>query len=559
MAKILDVEGLRISFKNENETNQIVHGIDFNVNKGEILGIVGESGSGKSVSCLSLLQLLPEPPAKTEVLSCNFESHHGNVNLYTLNSKEIRNVRGSEISMIFQNPLSSLNPTHRCGNQVRESILLHTSKNKTEARSHVLELFELVGLPDPPRIYNSYPHQLSGGQIQRIMIAMALSCGPKLLIADEPTTALDVTVQLKILNLIKKLQTDFQMSVIFISHDLAVVRKMADRVVVMKDGEILEQGLIEDVFNKPKDPYTKGLIACRPPLNRSVDRLPTIADFAQNGDQEFQYKTSPQKIFKEELLNVSELSTRYVSKRNWYGKPISYVKAVHKMNLKIHKGETLGLVGESGSGKSTLGMSILRLIEPFEGKVIYDGIDVLNASKKDLKFLRKRMQIIFQNPFASLNPRLRIGEAILEPMIVHGLHGSAFERKKQVTKLLDKVGLSSNSYNRFPHEFSGGQRQRISIARTLAVEPQFIVCDECVSALDVSVQAQVLNLLKDLQEELGLSYLFISHDMSVVRFMSDRIAVMKDGELMEKGYPKEILENPQSAYTASLIEAIPKF
>ncbi len=566
MIPLLEINNLSISFDHEGDKSIAVSEISFDVLKGETLGIVGESGSGKSVSCLSIMKLLSTPPASITCDSILYQFNEKRINLFDLDHNGIRKIRGAEIAMIFQDPMSSLNPTHRCGNQVLEAILLHTDLDKIQGKQKVLDLFKKVLLPDPERIYQSYPHELSGGQIQRIMIAMALSCNPKILIADEPTTALDVTVQKAIIDLLKQLQIEMNMTILFISHDLGVVQEIADRVIVMRKGAIVEKGNVDSIFTNPKHPYTKGLIACRPPLDRKLNRLPTIEMFENEQVDieafkgEYSLSSYKDRIEKARvILKVSHLNTWYTIKKNWFGRPTEYMKAVKDADLVIREGEVVGLVGESGSGKSSLGMTILNLIERQSGDVEFFGRNIFDLSRGEMKKMRKDIQIIFQNPYASLNPRMKIGEAILEPMTVHNIGVSRKKRKKRVFELLEKVGLKADHFDRYPHEFSGGQRQRISIARTLAVEPKFIVCDESVSALDVSVQAQILNLLKDIKDELGLSYLFISHDLSVVKFMSDRILVMKNGEIVERGLSNDVYTNPQEEYTRSLIDAIPKF
>jgi len=468
--------------------------------------------------------------------------------------------------MIFQESMSALNPVMRCGEQVAEAIRLHLSKDQSAAKKNVLELFEKVQLPDPERIYSDYPHELSGGQMQRVMIAMAISCSPDLLIADEPTTALDVTVQKSILKLIADLKTKSNSAVLFITHDLGVVAEVADRIAVMYLGKIVEEGPVEQIFKSPKHPYTKSLLACRPPLDRKVRRLPTVADFI-NADSQYEEEIwdvsslNKRRAFlelQENLLEVQNLGVRFVGKKNWYGKPLDYIEAVKDVSFVLKKGETLGLVGESGSGKTTLSHAILKLTSAYKGKVIFEGKNILELDAEELRLWRKGFQIIFQDPASALNPRMTVGRAIVEPMSVHGIYNSKAERVESALSLLEKVGLKKEHFDRYPHEFSGGQKQRICIARALALKPKFIICDESVSALDVSVQAQVLNLLLDLQEEFELTYIFISHDLSVVQMMSDRILVMNNGEVVEEGYPEDILNAPREPYTQRLIDAIPK-
>lgn len=539
---LLQIQNLQIQFKLPDQTVDAVKGISFEVGKGEILGIVGESGSGKSVSSLAIMQLLE----KNAII--NGKILFQSTDLLKCSKKEIQQYRGNRISMIFQEPMSALNPIFRCGEQVVEVLEIHQKADAKAAKQIVLDWFKKVQLTDVERIFNAYPHQLSGGQLQRVMIAMAMCCEPDLLIADEPTTALDVQVQKSILDLIADLQKEQELSVIFISHDLAVVAHLADRVLVMKKGEIVESGRVKQIFHAPQHPYTKGLLACRPPIDKKLHRLPTI----DNYDLELKTVEDTTDIVAETLLKVENISTWFTNKRNWLGRPKSYVKAVNDVSFELKKGQTLALVGESGSGKTTLGRSVLRLIEPQKGEIIFEGESVTNANKKELRQLRKDMQIIFQNPYAALNPRKPIGYAITEPMNVHGISNA----KEKTLELLELVGLQADHFVRYPHEFSGGQRQRICIARALAVNPKFIVCDECVSSLDVSVQAQVLNLLKDLQEQLNLSYLFITHDLSVVRFMADQILVMKSGEIVEQGTPTQIFDNAKNPYTQTLLAAV---
>lgn len=564
--KILSIENLSIHFKNGEDTTIAVNDISINLFEGETLGIVGESGSGKSVTALSILKLLPKS-AHYPTGNISYHSDTDQINVLDASESVLQKIRGNEIAMIFQNPMNSLNPSHRCGHQVLEAILLHQNVNKEHGKNQVLELFKKVDLPDPERIYKAYPHELSGGQIQRIMIAMAVSCNPSILIADEPTTALDVTVQKSILKLLADIKRELNTSTIFISHDLGVIKEIADRVVVMYNGKIVEQGKCADIFNNPSHPYTKGLIACRPPLNKRLAKLPTISDYLDKNNSDYkeikitdnQYQYRLQLLDQQpEILQVKNLSKFYSKKKNFFGRTTEWTRAVDNVSFSMHQGETLGLVGESGSGKSTLGRTILRLLDADKGKVIYKGQSVLDLNKLELKTIRKDLQIIFQNPYASLNPRMQIGKAIMEPMQVHNLHDSDKARKEKTIELLERVGLLPDHYTRYPHQFSGGQRQRICIARTLSVEPSFIVCDECVSALDVSVQAQILNLLVDLREQFNLSYIFISHDLSVVKHISDHIMVMKNGKIVERNDAENIYSNPQEIYTQNLLNAIPK-
>lgn len=577
---VLRVVDLHVHFITEESLTIAVDGVSFELRRGESLGIVGESGSGKTVTALSIMKLLPIPPAFIPRGRIEFHSEvlGGKVDLLREPEKRLRRVRGKEIAMVFQEPMTSLNPVFRCGEQVDEAILTHEDVSSKEAKERTLQLFELVKLPDPERIYNSYPHQLSGGQKQRVMIAMALSCNPKILIADEPTTALDVTVQAAILKLLRDLQKQLNLSLIFISHDLGVVSEVCDRVIVMYRGKIVEDNDIRSIFLSPQHPYTRGLIACRPPLDIKLRSLPTLRDFVEEEpdgtmrdkkvtiQQVIEERIIPEEELQrrietltsqEPLLKVENLKKYFVARRSLLGKPLKVVKAVDDVSFEVYPGETLGLVGESGSGKTTLGRTILRLIEADGGKVMYNGKNILELSSGEMRTLRKEMQIIFQDPFSSLNPRLTVGYAITEPMRVHGIYNSEAERRDAAMELLEKVALKPEHYYRYPHEFSGGQRQRICIARALAVKPKFIICDEPVSSLDVSVQAEILNLLIKLKEEFGLTYIFISHDLSVVKFISDRVAVMQFGKLLEIGPATEIYRNPRTEYTRKLIDSIP--
>lgn len=557
---ILEVKGLTVDFPG----TQAVKGISFSVKKGKTLGIVGESGSGKSVTALSVMRLLSNPGkiSDGEVWYKNKEDKA--LNLGELPDPELRKIRGNEIAMIFQEPMTSLNPVYTCGYQVMESLRLHLGMSKKEAADRTLELFKRVELPRPEKMLKAFPHEISGGQKQRVMIAMAMACNPGILIADEPTTALDVTVQANILDLMRQLQNEESASIMFISHDLGVIAEIADDVLVMYRGEIVEQGPVLDVFSSPKHPYTQGLLACRPPIDKKLYRLPTVSDFLQQKETLTQATTKlneggqhPIKSQSKPILQVSGLRTWFPMRSGLFQRNKRYVKAVDDVSFYVNEGETLGLVGESGCGKTTLGRSILRLIEPTGGSIHFDGVDIGGLDNAHMRAIRKDLQIIFQDPYSALNPRIPIGKAIMEPMHVHGLHGDEQGRKDKAIALLETVGLGADHFHRFPHEFSGGQRQRICIARALAVEPKFIICDESVSALDVSIQAQVLNLLKALQEEFGFTYIFISHDLSVVRFMSDRIMVMREGKVVENRTTEELFENPESEYTQQLIEAVP--
>jgi len=571
-SNVLSVKELQTVFVNDGNEFEAVKNVSFDVPRGSTIGIVGESGSGKSVTSLSIMRLIASPPGYIRNGVINYtDQEQRQTDILDISEAKMCTLRGNDISMIFQEPMSSLNPTQRCGKQVAEAITVHHSVSKAEAKARVISLFEKVQLPDPERIYRSYPHEMSGGQIQRVMIAMAVANNPSVLIADEPTTALDVTVQKEIIKLLSEIKEEYNTSTIFISHDLGVIKEIADYVIVMYKGEIVEQGTAEVLFNNPKHAYTKGLIACRPPMNRRMHRLPTISDFMERVDDDSaqlnfvdslveplqDYHTRLDNLKTErEILRVENLSTYYTAKTNFFGRPTAYTKAVDDVSFSMKKGETLGLVGESGSGKSTLGKTILRLIPPTSGKVYFEDQDVFNLDKLAMRNLRRDYQIIFQDPFSSLNPRMRIGAAIQEPMKVHGIHQNDNIRKEKVIDLLEKVGLEADFYDRYPHQFSGGQRQRICIARTLSMNPKFIICDESVSALDVSVQAQILNLLKDLKDEYDLSYIFISHDLSVVKFISDRIMVMQAGKIVEMNDAESILNNPQKKYTQDLLEAV---
>jgi len=552
---ILSIKNLSISFGK----NEVIHNISYHLNQNEILGIVGESGSGKSVSSLAILGLLPKKISKITSGSIVYN----NVDLTTLSSKAFQNIRGKKIAMIFQEPMSSLNPSMTCGKQVQEILLQHTKLSKLEAKTETFSLFEKVKLPDAERVYNAYPHEISGGQKQRVMIAMAISCKPDILIADEPTTALDVTVQKNIIELLKDLQVENQMSVIFITHDLSLISEIANRVLVMYKGEIVEQGEVSSIFKTPEHVYTKALINSRPSLKTRLKTLPTIQDYLNNTTKN-EIITSEQREQKHEilyskppLLEVINVEKEYFSKSGWFSKPQSF-KAVNDVSFKLYEGETLGLVGESGCGKSTLGNAILQLDKATAGKILYQGVDITKLSNSEIKILRKDIQIIFQDPYSSLNPRIPVGEAIMEPMIVHNLYNSDDERKEKTIEILNKVGLSEEFFNRYPHEFSGGQRQRIGIARTIALQPKLIVCDESVSALDISVQAQVLNLLNMLKETFGFTYIFISHDLAVVKYMSDQLLVMSKGKIEELDDADVIYASPKTIYTKKLIDAIPK-
>lgn len=565
MNPLLQIRNLSVDFISGDDETQAVNNISLTVERGEVLAIVGESGSGKSVSALSILQLIPSPPAKYSSGEILF-SENGKeiVDLLTKDRHSLQHIRGNQIAMIFQEPMTSLNPVISCGDQVMEAILVHKKIKAREGRLRALEWFKKVKLPDPGSIFKRYPHQLSGGQKQRVMIAMAMCCHPSLLICDEPTTALDVTVQSAILQLIKELQQEENMGVIFITHDLGVVSTIADRAAVMYRGAIVEENSVEEIFTNPQHVYTKALIACRPNNHQRGERLPVVSDFLASEISMPPVQTKsisddrkPAAAADEVLIAVKDLSVWFPTKSTLFGKPVKFVKAVDEVSFEVIKGETLGLVGESGCGKTTLGRTLLRLIDPTAGSIIYNGIDLTSKKRNELHALRKEVQIIFQDPYSSLNPRLTIGSAIAEPLKVHHLLNTHKQRYDHVESLLEKVSLKKEHLRRYPHEFSGGQRQRIVIARALALSPSFIVCDESVSALDISVQAQVLNLLNDLKKEFGFTVIFISHDLSVVRYISDRILVMNQGKIVESGKADDIYYSPQSEYTKKLISSIP--
>ena len=578
--KLLEFKNLVTEFHTEGNVVKAVNNVSFTLNRGETVGIVGESGSGKSVTSLSAMRLIPTPPGKISSGEIIFHKNdQTTTDLLKISEEEMRTYRGNDIAMIFQEPMTSLNPVFKCGDQVMEAIMLHQNLSKTEAKKLTIKLFEEVQLPTPERIFDTYPHQISGGQKQRVMIAMAMSCKPSVLIADEPTTALDVTVQKTILQLMQNLQKEHNMGIMFITHDLGVIAELADKVVVMYKGKIVEQGNVWDIFTNPQHPYTKGLLACRPPLNKRYKFLPTVSDFMKvDGDGKIidtgvsvsdftkklevnddVRKEKNKLIYKKEpVLKLKNLKTFFPVRNGFFGGITSYVKAVNNVSFDVFPGETLGLVGESGCGKTTIGRSVLRLEEPTEGQMIYNGKDIAKMNADELRSFRKEVQIIFQDPYSSLNPRMTIGNAIMEPMQVHNIFENDEQRKEKVKELLKKVSLDPSHFYRYPHEFSGGQRQRIGIARALAVNPKFIICDESVSALDVSVQAQVLNLLNDLKSEYGLTYIFISHDLSVVKYMSNRMVVMQEGKIEEQGDSDEIYNSPGTSYTKKLIDAVPE-
>ncbi|MBW4969969.1 ABC transporter ATP-binding protein [Croceibacter atlanticus] len=556
---MLTVQNLTIAFKSQDDFIPVVNNISFNLKPNEILGVVGESGSGKSVSTLAISGLLPKKISKITSGNIIFEG----TSLLEYSNAQMTMLRGKEIAMIFQEPMSALNPSMTCGAQVLEIILQHKDITPAKAKVETLQLFEKVKLPRPKDIFKSYPHQISGGQMQRVMIAMAIACKPKILIADEPTTALDVTVQKEIIQLLKALQKETKMSIIFISHDLALVSEIAQRVIVMHKGNIVEEGKTEDIFLQPKQLYTKALIASKPNTKIHLKRLPTVSDFVNNTVPTETISDNERRLFRKQLfeqkplLEVVNIDKEFYSNAGLFNKA-TIVKAVNNVSFKVYEGETLGLVGESGCGKSTLGNVILQLHKATKGKVFYKGEDITKLKSKALRVLRKDIQLIFQDPFSSLNPRITVGKAIEEPMKVHKLYKNDDERKEKVISILKRVGLDASHYYRYPHEFSGGQRQRIGIARTIALQPKLIVCDESVSALDISVQAQVLNLLNELKEDFGFTYIFISHDLSVVKYMADELIVMNKGQIEEQGDPDHIYENPKTHYTKRLIAAIPK-
>src|SRR6186997_573389 len=566
MLPLLRINDLSIDFVSESGTTSALKNISLSVDRSEILAIVGESGSGKSVTALSILKLLTSTAKFTSGEIIFSEDGKNETDLLRLSNKELQKVRGNKIAVIFQEPMTSLNPVFTCGSQVAESIRLHKKISTSEAKQQAIEWFRKVKLSEPEKVFSKYPHQLSGGQNQRVMISMAICCKPSLLICDEPTTALDVTVQKNILQLIKELQEEQKMGVIFITHDLGVVSEIANRIAVMYKGKIIETNSRKEIFENPQHPYTKGLLACKPVFHQKGERLPVVSDFLVTEDYRSQTIVKPPKLetatvvsgqSSPVLLKVKNLSVWFPIKKNLLGKSLSFTKAVDDVSFEVIKGETLGLVGESGCGKTTLGRTLLRLIEPTAGEIIYNGIDLTKKTSNEIISLRKDIQLVFQDPYSSLNPRLTIGSAISEPLKVHGQYKNQKQRKEKVVDLLEKVNLDSQHFHRYPHEFSGGQRQRIVIARALALNPSFIICDEPVSALDVSVQAQVLNLLNDIKKEFGFTTIFISHDLGVVRYISDRIMVMHKGKIVEQGPADEVYYHPTNKYTKNLIASIP--
>jgi peptide/nickel transport system ATP-binding protein len=559
---IIRVRDLAVEFRTDEGIVHAVKKISFDIPRGKTVGLVGESGSGKSVSSLAVMRLIPNPPGQITAGQIFFEDR----DLLKLSEKEMREVRGNKISMIFQEPMTSLNPVFTVGDQIAETLILHQKLSKSAAWAKSIELMRQVGIPGAEERIKSYPHEMSGGQRQRVMIAMAIACEPDVLIADEPTTALDVTIQKQILELLHDLQQKYQMSMLFITHDLGVIHDIADEIVVMYRGEIVEQGSAADIFKAPKHPYTKGLLACRPSLEKNPRRLPVVSDFMTAEGQEKTFDVERMKQQKQTrsvsenqpvLLEIKNVEKHFPLQKNFLGQVKTWVKAVDGVSLNVRRGRTLGLVGESGCGKTTLGRTILRLTEPTAGQIIYGGTDITALNREAMRAMRRKMQIIFQDPYASLNPRMTIGAALMEPMIIHKLGDSRDERLEMAGALMNRVGLDRSMLNRYPHEFSGGQRQRICIARALAVKPEFIICDESVSALDVSIQAQILNLLLDLQDELHLTYVFISHDLAVVKFISDEVAVMYNGKVVEMNNAVDIYQSPQHEYTKKLLSAIP--
>ena len=560
---LLSVKNLTVEFQTSEGIIRAVNNVSFDIPQGKTIGIVGESGSGKSVTSLAVMGLLQKPAARIPSGEIYF---HGQ-DLLKLNEQQMRSLRGNDISMIFQEPMTSLNPVFKVGEQISESLRVHKNLSKKEAWEKAVHLMNQVGIPKPEISAHKYPHEMSGGQKQRVMIAMAISCDPKLLIADEPTTALDVTIQKQVIELLQKLQAEYKMSMMFITHDLGVIGDIADDVVVMYRSNVVEKNHAQKIFHSADHPYTKGLLACRPKLGANPKRLLTVSDFMTESGEEKSVSPERIQVFDKEfesketsniLLEVDQLVTQFPIKGGLFGRTVDHFKAVDGVSFKIKKGQTLGLVGESGCGKTTLGRSILRLVEPSAGKIIYDGKDITHVYHEELRQLRKKMQIIFQDPYSSLNPRMTIADILMEPLNIHNVGANKNERFDMARELIEKVGLKSNQMGRYPHEFSGGQRQRICIARALMLKPEFVVCDESVSALDVSIQAQVLNLLLDLQQEFGLTYIFISHDLSVVNFIADEVGVMYAGKIIEMDKASRIYKNAKEEYTRALLSAIPK-
>ena len=566
---LLEVNDLNISFQTKNGMLHAVKNLSFQLNAGETLGIVGETGSGKSVTALSILRLLPTATVTGKIVFHSGTAGTGNnapnpLSVLDLPENQMRRLRGSAIAMIFQEPMTSLNPVFRCGFQIEEALRLHQNCSHQEAKARTMTLLEQVKITQRERIYRSYPHQLSGGQKQRIMIAMAMAGQPALLIADEPTTALDVTVQKEILDLMAELRDETGMSMLFISHDLGVISEVADRVIVMSLGEIVETGPTGQILHTPQHPYTQGLVSCRPSMQQKMWRLPTLKDFQEpapaaprvysSGDlakhHDALYQQTP-------LLQVRDISVRYPVRKNWFGQPDHWLTAVDRVSFEVYPGEIFGLAGESGSGKTTLARVVSRLIAHQEGRLWYRQLDLDALPEAEFRSVRREIQMVFQDPYSSLNPRMTIGETLLEPMKAYALYGAERDQKKKVLELLDTVGLEAAHAGRYPREFSGGQRQRICLARALALQPRLLICDEIVSALDVSVQATILNLLLDLREAFGLTYLFISHDLSVMRQMCDRVLVMKNGRQETVGFPEDLFARPENQYVRELLAALP--
>lgn len=561
MSELLSVRNLSVEFNTPEGVVRAVNDVSFDVPSGKTVGLVGESGSGKSVTSLAIMKLIPYPPGKIVGGQILFEGK----DLVQASDDEMRKIRGNNISMIFQEPMTSLNPVFKVGYQIAEVLMLHMGMKPNEAWERAVDLMDQVGIPNPSASAHKYPHEMSGGQKQRVMIAMAIACEPKVLIADEPTTALDVTIQKQVLDLMFDLQDKYKMGLLFITHDLGVIADIADDVVVMYRSNLVEKNTTKQIFTAAGHPYTKGLLACRPALDRNPERLLTVSDFMDEAGNEIKVEESKTKKIDKSvkttgdvLLSVKDLHTHFPIKGGILGRTVDHFKAVNGVSFDLKKGHTLGLVGESGCGKTTLGRTILRLLEPTAGQIVYDGIDVTKLDKEQMRKMRSRMQIIFQDPYSSLNPRMTIANILMEPMMLHNIGRNKFERLDKAKWLMEKVGMSMSQLSRYPHEFSGGQRQRICIARALAVSPEFIICDESVSALDVSVQAQVLNLLLDLQDEFGLTYIFISHDLSVVNFISDDVAVMNQGKIVEFDKATNVYLRPQQDYTKALLSAIPK-
>ena len=556
MSNLVSVRDLRVSFRlGKHHIAEAVRGVSFDIPENSTVALVGESGSGKSVSAMSIVRLLPE----NAIVAAESRVEFGGRNLLAEPIETVRDIRGKDISVVFQEPMSSLNPVFPVGWQIAEALKLHMGLSQRQVADRVVELLTEVGIPEPKSRVDSYPHELSGGQQQRVMIAMAIACEPKVLIADEPTTALDVTVQRQILELIKRLQDKHRMSVLFISHDLALVGEIADSVVVMRDGVVREKGTVDDIFERPHDAYTRALLLCRPQVDAKPRRLPVIDDFMQ-GKPESQIIVTESRVARPAaaapLIEARGLRKEYRLKTGLFARKT--IEAVKDASFSLYPGRTLGVVGESGSGKTTVGMLLMRLIDATAGQVLYQGRDLLTLPNAEMMAFRRRIQIIFQNPYASLNPRFTVGQILTEPMKIHSIGNNDADRFERAVALARRVGLVGDSVYKYPHEFSGGQRQRIAIARCLSMKPDVVICDESVSALDVSVQATVLNLLLDLQDEFGMTYIFISHDLAVVKYMADDMLVMSAGEIVERGASEVIYANPQHEYTRKLLSAVPR-